>query len=1188
MKRSNYALKSRRRQRPAVDVLEDRQLLSTITVNTTADETAADSALSLREAIEVSNGTLAVSSLSTQEQAQVSGAVGSTNTIDFNIPTTDPGYDATTGVWTIALGTALPAISTNAANIDGYSQPGAAENTLARGDNAKLAIAISGTGGGSIVGLTIGQSGSQVQGLDVETFGYAGIVVTAANAQVAGCFIGSDPTGETAAPNVTGLVIENSSNLIGGPNVGDRNIISGNSNDGLDVRDQAANPLNIEPTGNRIENNYIGIDTAGTKALGNGGQGVDDEGSGDTYGGTAAGLGNVISGNKSSGLAAGGSVTIEGNDIGTDPTGNVALGNGLYGIDAAQDLGGAPLHSVIITNNVVSGNVEQGISATQIFQATSATYTIANNLVGTNAAGTAALGNGSYGILLAYVNSSSILNNVISGTVGVGLRLSDCVSDVVQGNLIGTDKTGQVALGNTAGGIVLSDFTGTGGNTIGGTGPGQGNVIANNGGIGIEVTEGQQNQIAHNSIFGNAGPGIYLDPAVGQPVPAPKLAFTPGAGSTGTLSGTLNASPNLAYTLGIFSNPSALPAGDEQGKTFVQDVTVNTDSTGKGTFSVTEPIGFYTATAIDPSGNTSSFSNAVGSAALVSSQTAVSSSANPSTVGQSVTFTAVVTAPSSQSTPTGTVTFTIDGQSQTPVALALVGGNDQAQFTTSTLSAGSHTISTSYSGDKNVSSSSGSLPTQTVNAPALQASTTTLESSHEPSMQGQAVTFTAIVTAGSYQGTPTGKVTFTIDGQAQTPVNLGVVGDTDEARFTTSTLSEGLHTVSASYSGDSNVSASSGSLPTQSVQAPALLTSTTTLESSQDPSTLGQAVTFTAVVTAPSYEGTPSGEVTFTIDGQAQTPVYLGVVGDTDEARFTTSTLSAGSHTVSASYSGDNNVTASSGSLPTQTVNAPALQTTTTTLAPSLNPSTVGQPVIFTAVVSPAGSTGTASGSVTFTIDGTSVAPVPLQLVSGSEQATLSITTLAAGTHTISAAYTGDSSFAASAVASPLVEMVNPVASPAGDGPRVESVKRFGIHMQPTVLAVSFSQALDQASAVNLRNYRIIGPAGRSVRIRSAVLDAATNTVTLRPAHRINLHHTYQLTLVGIGATGIQNTQGELLDGADTGSADSNYTGSLTWRNVVFTPAEIKKYIDPLLGKPAGAAESPFSCLESLESPLTE
>ena len=103
------------------------------------------------------------------------------------------------------------------------------------------------------------------------------------------------------------------------------------------------------------------------------------------------------------------------------------------------------------------------------------------------------------------------------------------------------------------------------------------------------------------------------------------------------------------------------------------------------------------------------------------------------------------------------------------------------------------------------------------------------------------------------------------------------------------------------------------------------------------------------------------------------------------------------------------------------------------------------------------------------------------------------------------------------------------------DGPTVESVKRFGIHMQPTVLVVSFNEALDPTSAVNPDNYRITDPAGRSVRIKSAVFDAETNTVTLRPADRINLHHTYQLTLVGTGPDGIRNTQGELLDGANTG-----------------------------------------------------
>src|SRR5262249_31685317 len=82
------------------------------------------------------------------------------------------------------------------------------------------------------------------------------------------------------------------------------------------------------------------------------------------------------------------------------------------------------------------------------------------------------------------------------------------------------------------------------------------------------------------------------------------LSFTPGAGSTGTLSGTLMASPNLTYTVEIFSDSSALAAGQEQGRAFLKDVTVRTDSSGKGTFSLTEPIGYYAATATDPWGET--------------------------------------------------------------------------------------------------------------------------------------------------------------------------------------------------------------------------------------------------------------------------------------------------------------------------------------------------------------------------------------------------------------------------------------------------------------------------------------------------------------------------------------------------------------------------------------------------------
>ena len=156
------------------------------------------------EAIEVSDGTLAVSSLSTQEQAQVSGAVGATNTIDSTSPRRTPGYNAATGVWTIAVNSALPTISTNAAIIDGYSQPGASENTLAQGDNAKLAIAINGASLGTIDGLTIGQQGSQVFGLDIENFVDAGVADHGRRATSRSRAASSAPTRRARPPRRTG------------------------------------------------------------------------------------------------------------------------------------------------------------------------------------------------------------------------------------------------------------------------------------------------------------------------------------------------------------------------------------------------------------------------------------------------------------------------------------------------------------------------------------------------------------------------------------------------------------------------------------------------------------------------------------------------------------------------------------------------------------------------------------------------------------------------------------------------------------------------------------------------------------------------------------------------------------------------------------------------------------------------
>ena len=138
------------------------------------------------------------------------------------------------------------------------------------------------------------------------------------------------------------------------------------------------------------------------------------------------------------------------------------------------------------------------------------------------------------------------------------------------------------------------------------------------------------------------------------------------------------------------------------------------------------------------------------------------------------------------------------------------------------------------------------------------------------------------------------------------------------------------------------------------------------------------------------------------------------------------------------------------------------------------------------------------------------------------------------------------------------------------------AVKRLGIHMQQTVLVLSFNDGLDPTSAQNLSNYKIVGPDGRSVSIGSAVFDAATNTVTLRPTSRINLHHTYHLTVIGTGPHGVTDSQGVLLDGANNGKPGSNYTGTLTWRNVVWAPGELNKNGQPKPYRPAGVLNHKF------------
>jgi len=233
----------------------------------------------------------------------------------------------------------------------------------------------------------------------------------------------------------------------------------------------------------------------------------------------------------------------------------------------------------------------------------------------------------------------------------------------------------------------------------------------------------------------------------------------------------------------------------------------------------------------------------------------------------------------------------------------------------------------------------------------------------------------------------------------------------------------------------------------------------------------------------------------------------------------------------------------------TVTVSA-ALVAAKTQLVVTPNPATVGQAVTFTAIVTPASGSGAPIGTVTFIIDGKPQSPVDLAVVNGKAQATLFTSTLTQGQHTITASYSGNAPFASS-----LSNVVEEVVAPAlVDGPQVTEFLRDGYHMMPTTLVLTFDQALDPTTAQDAKDYRIIGPKGRVIRIKSAVYDPATLSVTLDPKQRLNIHYQYKLIVDGSASGGVTNTEGQLLDGENDGKPGSDYRASITWRNLVLDP----------------------------------
>jgi uncharacterized repeat protein (TIGR01451 family) len=498
--------------------------------------------------------------------------------------------------------------------------------------------------------------------------GAEGVRITGGGAtgnQVQGNFIGTDVNGTAdLGNNFDGVFIQDASNnTIGGAAAGARNVISGNDIDGVVIfADSAA------ATGNIVQACYIGTNAFGTMAVPNGNNGVLIAAAAgfvaikNTIGSITPAARNLISGNANNGVSLNNSANnnlIQGNFIGTNATGSAAIPNGSSGVGITSP--GTPCTNNTIggtapgARNVISGNTQQGVA---IAGTGFNNNVVQGNFIGTDASGTAALGNTLDGVFIFDNASNNTIGgtaagarNVISGNGNNGVAISG-PGNQVQGNFIGTDVNGTAALGNSGDGVVVS---GALNNTIGNQAAGAGNVIAFSGLNGVHVSGGTGNVFLSNSIFSNTGLGIEL----GDDGVTPN---DPGDGDTGAnnlqnfplltsvnnslggtvIQGSLNSTPNTTFTVQFFSNSSCNASGFGEGQQIIGTRTVTTDSKGDagisfnfgGTF--TPPV---TATATDPSGNTSEFSACSTNAAALDLVVTLSAVPNPVMPGGTLTYT---------------------------------------------------------------------------------------------------------------------------------------------------------------------------------------------------------------------------------------------------------------------------------------------------------------------------------------------------------------------------------------------------------------------------------------------------------------------------------------------------------------------------------------------------------------------
>ena len=510
---------------------------ATFTVTNTNDSGAG----SLRQAITDANGTVA------------------TDSITFSVGS---------GAIQISPTSALPPV-TRPVTIDGTTQPGFSSTPI---------VEITGTNAGSSSrGFYVSGNGagSTIKGLIINRFNAQGIFIDTSNVTIIGNYIGTNAAGTAAAANAgdgvaifsgTSLASANS-NIVGGTTAAERNVISGNTGNGVGITAQDDG----DASSNVIHGNYIGTNAAGTGAIANGGDGIliNQTGSGSptasnnviggttgtTPDGSCTGDCNLVSGNGANGIGIWHSgvtgTTIAGNFAGTNVSGTGKVANGNIGVEVNEAPNNTVGGTTASARNLLSGNLGAGLFITGAAATGNNFY---GNYIGTNTNGTANLGNTRMGIGIGSspgavgANSNNIgagtgttpggactgACNLISGNGenGVFISGSESFGNSFKGNYIGTNAAGTGSIGNTLDGIGIFNTPNT---AIGTSNANERNIISGNGNSGVIIVGGAStgNRIEGNYIgmttsgttLGNTYSGVAVTSATDTAIIGNNTAF---------------------------------------------------------------------------------------------------------------------------------------------------------------------------------------------------------------------------------------------------------------------------------------------------------------------------------------------------------------------------------------------------------------------------------------------------------------------------------------------------------------------------------------------------------------------------------------------------------------------------------------------------------------------------------------